>query len=397
MHVDPLLFRAEGKWKNIKHFFRSWWEVIKNGYPARKLIVIGVTGTDGKTTTCHLIYEILKAAGLKVALVSTVAAYIGDEEIDTGFHVTTPDAKFLQPFIKRVVDAGMTHLILEATSHGLDQHRVVGCNFKIGVSTNLTRDHLDYHQDLTGYVRAKQKLFKMCEASVINREDAHWRDFAGLSKKDNFYGIKTDFKGKINIPGEYNRYNVLAAVSVARELGVRENVIEKAVKRFELPVGRMERITRKEPFEVFVDFAHTPNALECALTAARQWAEKRLIVVFGCAGLRDKGKRPIMGEIASRLADRVIVTAEDPRTEDLSKISKEIVSGARKKNWEIINDRSKAILKAIKMAKRGDVIMITGKGHEKSMCFGKEERPWSDQDVARKALLMARTSDQGVF
>lgn len=392
--VDPLLFRIEGKLLNTQHFFESVWHVIKNGYPAKNLFVIGVTGTDGKTTTCHLIYDILKAAGKKVAMVSTVAAYIGKDEIDTGFHVTTPDAKFLQPFIRRVVKAGMNYLILEATSHGLDQHRVLGCNFKVGVFTNLSHEHLDYHQDVRGYVRAKRKLFKMSHVAIINKDDKHWKEFTNLSQKDLFYGIKSNgtdvnlnnFRGEIKILGDYNRYNVLAAVATARELSIEEEIIEKAVKGFELPMGRMERIDEGQDFLTFVDFAHTPNGLECALSAARQWTQNKLIVVFGCAGLRDKTKRPMMGEIASRIADTVIVTAEDPRTENLDEINRQITAGMKNRNWRIIKDRKEAIFQAIKTAQKGDLVIFTGKGHEKSMCFGTTEVPWSDQNVVKEAL-----------
>lgn len=234
----------------------------------------------------------------------------------------------------------------------------------------------------------------MSDVSIINKDDKHWEDFTNLSKKDLFYGIKSNgldvslsnFKGRIKILGDYNRYNVLAAVAVARGLDIEEKIIEKAVEKFKLPVGRMERINEGQNFLTFVDFAHTPNGFECALSAARQWTQKRLIVVFGCAGLRDKTKRPMMGEIASRIADKVIVTAEDPRTENLDEINRQITAGMKKKNWQVIRDRKKAIFQAIKTAQKGDLVIITGKGHEKSMCLGTTEIPWSDQNTVKKAL-----------
>jgi len=193
------------------------WEVVRNGYPARKLIVIGVTGTDGKTTTSHLIYEILKQAGFKVALVSTVAAYIGDEEIDTGFHVTTPDAKLLQPLIKKVVAAGMTHLVLEVTSHGLDQHRVLGCNFQIGVLTNVTHEHLDYHKTFEKYRATKAKLFRRVKYAVLNQDDPSFAYFKNVSSGQVIAYQKANIKNvSANLVGEYNQYNIAAAISVAK-------------------------------------------------------------------------------------------------------------------------------------------------------------------------------------
>lgn len=392
-----------GKYKNMKHWIRSVWEVIKAGYPARKLIVIGVTGTDGKTTTCHLIYEMLKSAGIKVAMLSTVAGYIGGEEIDTGFHVTTPDATFLQPFIKRVVDAGMTHLVLEVTSHGLDQHRVMGCNIKIAVITNITHEHLDYHQNMANYRQAKAKIMSNVQCAILNRDDPSFEYFSsrvGRLTKIVPFTKWPDSRRSLALAGDYNRYNIAAAAAVAKVLKA-EKGVPLVVRSFSGVPGRMEEIKLGQPFRVIVDFAHTPNALEQVLSSLKN--SKKLILVFGCAGLRDHSKRPMMGEIAVKYADKVIVTAEDPRTESLDEIYRNITSldfpplklrggteeGDTGKVLRI-DDRQTAINKAVTLARKGDIVVVTGKGHEKSMCFGTTEYPWSDQEAVKKAIKMLK-------
>ncbi|MBI2268439.1 MAG: UDP-N-acetylmuramoyl-L-alanyl-D-glutamate--2,6-diaminopimelate ligase [Candidatus Blackburnbacteria bacterium] len=427
------------RYKNAKHFLRSFWEVLKNGYPARKLTVIGVTGTDGKTTTSHLIYEILKEAGYKAGLVSTVGAWVGEEYRNTGFHITTPNAKMLQPFLKRLVEDGVTHLVLETTSHALDQHRVLGCNFKIGVLTNVTHEHLDYHKTIERYQKAKAKLFKGVKVAVLNNDDGAFDYFKGVTNPrakimsyslqgqaslrarnakaeggiTRFSVLERDKTHSLTttLSGEYNISNILGAVGVARAMKVRWAEIKLAISGFEGVSGRMEVIADK-PFKLIVDFAHTPNALESLLSSlARPGLVSlgrlgRLIVVFGCAGERDIAKRPMMGEISTRLADISIFTAEDPRSEDVNTIIGQIAKGARAagavetesrraKLFHLpggINrfirepDRRQAIRLAVKLAKPHDIVVICGKGHEKSMAYGKIEKPWSDQKEAREAL-----------
>lgn len=371
--------------------------MVKAGYPARKLVVIGVTGTDGKTTTSHLIYAMLKAAGIKVALVSTVAAYIGDEEIDTGFHVTTPDAKLLQPLIKKIVDAGMTHLVLEVTSHGIDQHRVLGCNFQIGVVTNITHEHLDYHKTFEKYRATKAKLIIGTKYAVLNADDPSFDYLKNRSGGEVIPYTKTKLQVKNpKLAGEYNLYNIAAAAAVATILKIQDAIIKQTINKFPGVPGRLEEIKNDLGFRTIVDFAHTPNALEQVLGELKSQLprNKKLILVFGCAGLRDHSKRPMMGEIATRLADQVIVTAEDPRTESLEDIFNQIIEKIpspelrRGVRGEVlrIDDRQQAINKAIEMAKQGDIVVATGKGHEKSMCFGTTEYPWSDKEAIVKAL-----------
>ncbi len=383
--------------KNLYHWLVSWGYALVNGLPANRLSVIGVTGTDGKTTTCHLIYEMLKAAGFKAALISTVAAYIGDEEIDTGFHVTTPDARLLQPLLRRIADRGMTHAVLEVTSHGLDQNRLAGVRFMVGIITNITHEHLDYHGTFEKYKEAKMKLLRMAKHPIIKY-------------------AKTRIKiTNPALAGEYNRYNVGAAIAVAQMFKIQDSIINKVVQNFSGVPGRMEEIKLGQKFRAIVDFAHTPNALSQVLKELKtqkivRTASKnsKLILVFGCAGLRDKSKRPMMGEIARRLADVVIVTAEDPRTEKLDDIYQQIVpgitplnpplklrgrnpalpAGRPKGEGDILreDDRQKAIELAVSLAQPGDTVVVMGKGHEKSMCFGTTEYPWSDQEALTAAI-----------
>lgn len=354
--------------KNWYHWVVSWGYALVNGMPSRRLKVIGVTGTDGKTTTCHLIYEMLKAAGFKAALISTVAAYMGDEEIDTGFHVTTPDAALLQPLLKRIADRGFTHVVLEVTSHGLDQNRLAGVRFETGIITNITHEHLDYHGTLEEYRQAKMKLLRMAKQPILK-----------------YAMTKLEVRNPALV-GEYNKYNIGAAEAVAKILDVRSQIIEQVVNDFSGVPGRMEEIRQGQPFRAMVDFAHTPNALKEVLTELkRQKAKgKKLILVFGSAGLRDHTKRPMMGEAAKRLADVAIVTAEDPRTESLGDIYNQITGG--KEGFVREDDRQKAINMAVAMAKAGDMVVVTGKGHEKSMCFGKTEYPWSDKEALTTAI-----------
>jgi UDP-N-acetylmuramoyl-L-alanyl-D-glutamate--2,6-diaminopimelate ligase len=374
--------------------------------PAKSLKVIGVTGTDGKTTTATLIHHLLVGAGKKAALITTVSAKIGAEEIPTGFHVTSPNPWKLQSLFKKIVEKGYKLVVLEATSHGLAQHRLFGCHFFMGVITNVTREHLDYHRTYENYLAAKAKLFKGVKVAVLNRDDKSYKYLKTRIQKDRktkivTFGIKNkadftpkSFKFKTKLLGEYNRYNCLAAITVASSLGLSEAKIKQGISSFREIGGRLEAIDEGQDFQVYIDFAHTPNALKQMLKTLKEslGKDKKLIVVFGCAGLRDREKRPLMGEIASKLADRAILTAEDPRTEDVSEIIDQIAVGCQKsggvegRTFFKTPDRAEAIRFAIKKAKQGDIVVICGKGHEKSMCFGRTEYPWSDQREARRTL-----------
>ena len=381
--------------KNTYHLISAFFANIFYRFPAKDLKVIGVTGTDGKTTTTHLIYEILKAAGKRVSMVSSVKAEIVGEEHETGFHVTTPNPWLLQKIVRRVVDRGGEYLVLEVTSHALDQYRVFGIPFEIAVLTNITHEHLDYHLTYESYLETKLKLLKRAKIAVINQEDESFKTINNqLLTISNLitYGINKgdvtlpNFKFSTPLPGEYNQYNCLAAITVAKTLGIKDKTIKRAVSSFKGVIGRFELIETNRDFQVVVDFAHTANGLRSVLRTVKLMVKGKLIHVFGCAGLRDKKKRPIMGEISAQYADIIILTEEDYRTESVEKIMEEIEKGIRKNPKFRVPNRQQAINKAISLAKKGDLVLLSGKGHEKSLCRGKKEYPWSEHEAVKKAL-----------
>ncbi len=385
-------------------------------FPADKLSLIGVTGTDGKTTTATLVHSILRASGRKAGLVSTVEAIVGSEELPTGLHTTTPPAPQVQALLARMVEAGMETVVLEATSHGLAQRRLDGCTFDAAVVTNVTHEHLDFHKTDEEYVAAKRRLFLMLRdggLAVLNRDDRSYDLFRPLpgarivtyamqrpadvmaeSVEWTSSGVNLtvrtpdgDIALRSPLVGRFNVYNILAAVAVGWGMGLPVQGIREGVAAMKGVPGRMEVVDRGQPFMAVVDFAHTPNALENALEAARTMTKGHVIVVFGSAGERDREKRRMMGEVAGRLADLVVVTAEDPRREPLDEIMAEIASGCKaagKSDDEclLVPDRGRAIETACRRAMPGDIVMVCGKGHEQSMCFGTTEHPWDD----RKAL-----------
>ncbi len=421
----------------------TWIAASFYDFPARKLTVIGVTGTDGKTTTCNLIYKILSAAGIKAGLISTVNAVIGDEVLDTGFHVTTPDAHDVQHYLVRMVEAGLTHVVLETTSHGWAQHRVDACEFNIGVITNITHEHLDQHGSYENYRAAKGRLFTSLETTlskpqgnprlaVLNRDDRSYEYLDSITKvKKISYGIEAsanirgdeiqyspfgiqftavsnDLRVKIKskLVGAYNVSNCLAAfTTTVIGLGIKPEIAARGIESLEGVPGRMERIDLGQNFTAIVDFAHTPNALKVTLEAARALTphsplplgeglgvRARVIAVFGSAGLRDKEKRRMMAETSIELADLTVLTAEDPRTESLEGILEEMATGARSKGgregetfWRVA-DRGEAVKFALRLARPGDIVLSCGKGHEQSMCFGAIEYPWDDRIATRAAL-----------
>ncbi len=358
----------------INHFWHWPQALLANlvyGFPSRKLKIIGVTGTSGKTSTSHLIDHILKKNGYKTALLSTVSV--------PGLHVTNPDPLILQKLLNQIKNRRVDYVVLEVTSHGLDQYRNWGINFGYGVITNITHEHLDYHKTLLNYARVKIKLIRQSQVAVLNPNDKFFK----LAKQA--------AKGKIltfSDQPDFFAANINAATAVARDLGIKAASIKAALASFPGVPGRMEWV-QKKPFGVVIDFAHKPDALEKALKFLRSKIKGRLIAVFGCAGLRDRTKRPIMGEIAGRLADITILTAEDPRTENVNEIINQIKAGFKsKKKLYLEPDRQKAINLAIKLARPGDVVVCFGKSHEKSMCFGTIEYPWSESQAVRKALKL---------
>lgn len=374
---------------------------LKYGFPSKKLKVIGVTGTDGKTTTVNMIYSVLKSGGKKVSMISTISAVVAGKNYDTGFHVTSPDPFMIQKFIKQSVENGDEYLVLEVTSHALDQFRVWGIKFDVGVITNITHEHLDYHKTFENYLQTKAKLVKGVNLAVLNRDDPNFEKLKRLSgnSKVTTFGLNKNadinpdnFSLKLKLVGEYNLYNALAAALVARYYGVEDKVIKNSLENFDNLSGRMEEVKNNRGLKIIIDFAHTPNALESALTALRSQTKDKLISVFGAASKRDETKRPIMGQISAKLADITILTDEDPRFEDSLKIIDQIKYGAISAGAKIGDtlyiepDRQSAIKLALELASKGDIVGVFGKGHERSMNYKGVEKPWSDQQAVSKAL-----------
>lgn len=371
-------------------------------FPANSMIVIGVTGTDGKTTTAHMIYHLLSTEGKNVSLISTIAAIINGKQHDTGFHVTTPDSFTIQKYLSLAKKAGSEYVVIEVTSHAIDQNRVFGIPFAVSVLTNITPEHLDYHKTYENYLHTKFKLLHRAKTAVLNRDDTSYSYHSEIEKersKTQYVTYGFSEKSEVNLitapfvkklQGEYNWSNGLAAVSVGKLLGLSMHEMNVSFSSFTFPTGRLETVYDKD-FKVVIDFAHTAGGIEALLkNFAIKEKNGRLIHVFGSAGQRDVIKRPEMGKVSSRYADIIVLTAEDPRTEAVSDISAQIKDGIHSKNDHpvviTIDSREDAIVSAIEMAEKGDVVLITGKGHEKSMNMGHGEVPWSDHDAVSRAL-----------
>ena len=390
-------------------------------YPARKMRVIGITGTNGKTTTSYLIRHILQKNGYKVGLIGTIQIMIEDEVIKTSN--TTPDVVELQNILDRMEKSGITHVVMEVSSHALSENRVAGIEFDTAVFTNLTQDHLDFHKTMENYKRAKAKLFelvsesgekeKKCAVSNIDDKAGEFMlnaasckrltygihnsaDIMATNEKITHKGTNFTLKGdfgekpmKLNLTGEFNVYNALGAISAGIAEGVAIDKIITALESFDSVPGRFQRVGGKD-IAVIVDYAHTPDGVENALKTARKIAKNRVIAIFGCGGDRDRTKRPIMGRIAATLADVVIATSDNPRTEDPQRILDEVMAGVNEivecKDKESILDRKQAIFRGVELANDGDVIMILGKGHENYQILNTGRIHFDDAEVAREAL-----------
>ena len=413
----------------------TWLAAAWHDFPGQHLTVVGATGTDGKTSIINILYEILVAAGLKTGMISTIKAVIGDQEMPTGLHVTTPQAPQIQELLRRMVDDGCTHCILEVTSMGLAEHRADTTFFDVAVISNVKHEHLDYHGSWDAYLAAKARLFALAPVGVINVDDVSAETFLQLSQHPATYGIekpaevravginysaeKTTFGIDIVGPlyhykpdefhpalppriltlpietalvGQFNVENILAAARTTLALGIHQKYVAQGVANLKIISGRMERISAGQPFMTIVDFAHTPNALLKAIEAAQAMTDGRIIAVFGSAGRRDVEKRRIMAEVSAQHADLTVLTAEDPRQEPLEEILQMMADGCTKfggienETFWRIPDRGRAIHHALNLAQPNDLVLICGKGHEQSMCFGIIEYPWDDRDATRAVL-----------
>ena len=366
---------GEGPWVLVEDSRAALAQVGRNWYgdPAASMTMVGVTGTNGKTTTTYLLKDILEqAAGAKVGLIGTNQNMIGGEILPT--ERTTPESFELQGLLRRMADEGCTHVVMEVSSHALYLKRVAGIRFAVGIFTNLTQDHLDFHGTMEDYCDAKALLFRVCDVGVCNGDDP-WagRLMAGATCRQVFFGQGADRpldlraeNVRLEIPGGFMVYNTLGVLAAARELGVPLADSARVLSHSAHVKGRVEPVPVPGDYTVLIDYAHTPDALENVLTAVRGFARGRVVALFGCGGDRDKTKRPKMGAIAARLADFVVVTSDNPRTEVPGDIIRDILAGMEDTEtpYMVVEDRAEAIRWAMDHAQPGDVIVLAGKGHE---------------------------------
>ena len=387
------------------------------GHPSRHLGLIGVTGTNGKTTTTYVIESILQAAGKAAGVLGTVNYRFAGQELPASH--TTPDAQQLHALFAQMVQAQLGYAVLEVSSHALEQERVWGCRFEAAVFTNLSRDHYDYHGTEEAYFAAKARLFQDLPSvwHILNLDDPYGQRLMNMSRARLLtYGLEGEAtfkpsavqhgldgirftlsttKGQLDITsplvGRHNVYNLLAGIAVAVALDIEAGAIVRGIAQLQRVPGRLERVDAGQDFGVFVDYAHTPDALEKVLQLVRAETTGRLITVFGCGGDRDPGKRPIMGQVATRLSDYTVITSDNPRTEEPQRILEAIVAGVEvSKAYVTLPDRAEAINHAITLAQPHDTIIIAGKGHEDYQILGETRRHFDDREVARAALERRR-------
>ncbi len=377
------------------------------GNPTSKLKLIGITGTNGKTTVTYLVKSILEANGEEVGLMGTNKNMIGDKD----YHAerTTPESLEIQRFFADMLKEGCTYGVMEVSSHSLDLYRVYGCDYNVGAFTNLTQDHLDFHGDMENYYLAKSKLFDMCETGVINTDDLYGArlvkdckcnkicygiDSGDIVAENIEYGdrgVKFDcgnMKINLGIPGVFSVYNALTAIGICKACGISDEVIEGALNVAQGVKGRAEVVDCGRDFTLLIDYAHTPDGLENILESARNFAKGRVVVLFGCGGDRDKTKRPKMGKVAGRLADFCIVTSDNPRSEDPDAIIRDILDGMGEAMAEyvVVENRRDAIEYAIKHARKDDVIVLAGKGHEDYQILKDKTIHFDEREVIRDIL-----------
>ena len=385
------------------------------GNPSRKMKLIGVTGTKGKTTTTYMIKEILEKNGIKVGLIGTVASYVGDKKIADNEN-TTPESLKLQEIFSRMLEEKCQAVVMEVSSQSLKMERVAGCDFDYGIFTNFAEDHISSkeHPDMEDYFNSKVKLFKMCKKGFINADDIYAITIPKLVPECDIstYGIDNycnllakditvtnqyvDFKVKlgdknerikVSIPGRFSVYNSLAAIAVALQFGCNSENIKEALLNIRVP-GRSELVDNKLGLTIMIDYAHTPESLEKILSSVKVYTKGRVISVFGCGGDRDKNKRPMMGEVSGRVADYTIITSDNPRTEAPNEIVLEIEKGIKKTKgkYECIVNRKEAIKKAISIAKKNDIIVLAGKGHEQYQEINKKRYPFDESKIVNEII-----------
>jgi UDP-N-acetylmuramoyl-L-alanyl-D-glutamate--2,6-diaminopimelate ligase len=394
---------------------------LKGGSPARNMKVIGVTGTNGKTTTCFLIHRMLHEAGYKVGLMTTVGYGVGDNIKPQVDHMTTVPVPKLIKRLQEIESQSAEWLVMEVTSHALAQHRDWSINYSMAVLTNITHEHLDYHGTFERYVAAKRMLFtkanrnkKGLQTGVVNADDPSANEFITAIKTPVTYGLKNgDLRAKnidlnatgvkykavvegeeydivCNLPGKFNVYNSLAAVNVGRALGLSKQQIEQGIAALEGVSGRMTSLKARSGYIVIVDFAHSPDALENVLKASKEMTKGKVILVFGATGDRDKLKRPVMGEVAAKNADLIFLTDDETYTEDPATIIQAVYKGIEAAGGQnkttIVEDRLNAIKAAFAAAKRGDTVILTGIGHETTRNMGGKEEPWNEIEIAQRLL-----------
>ena len=418
MSVKTVLMDRIPNYNNLVipyHKLKAMMMAHKYRFPGKRMRVIGVTGTNGKTSTCFMIWKMLNEAGHKTGLMTTVAWGVDklEEQIE---HMTTVDTETLNKRMQKIAENGAEFLVLEITSHALAQNRIYGVPIEIAVMTNVTHEHLDYHKTFKNYRDAKRKLFKVAKYGVINEDDESWSYFASDVDEYITYGInggilkaekielaadgvkyevrEADKKLKIrtHIPGKFTVYNSLAATAVGLKLGLTRKQIEDGILALVSVEGRMNRVNEGQDFEVIVDYAHTPDAFLKVFESVVPGKKRRIISLFGGAGRRDESTRAERGEIGAKNSDIVIITEDDSRDEDRILIAEEFARGAeeagktREKDLFVILDREEAIEKAISLAKKDDIVLVLGKGHEKTILRAEGAVPFEDLKVVRKVL-----------
>jgi UDP-N-acetylmuramoyl-L-alanyl-D-glutamate--2,6-diaminopimelate ligase len=404
------------------HLFESVLMTTKYGFPGRKLKIIGVTGTNGKTTTSFMIHTMLHSAGIKSALITTVGYGIGNDIVHQKQHVTSPKAGVLQGRLKAFAEAGVEWVVVETSSHALAQNRVWGVPYQVAVMTNITHDHLEYHKTFERYLEAKTRLFKIAgknglKQGVANIDDPSANAFLQYVENKTTYGLragdihasnvrlnadgstftavseKESYDITVNIPGEFNVSNSLAAISVGQKLGLSRQQIEEGIAALKTVEGRMNVINAGQNFKVVIDFASTPDGFQKFFESMRPLVKGKLIAVFGSAGRRDASKRAIQGSIAGKYADTLVITEEDDRDEDGTAILRQIANGAKQEgkkeneNLFIVQNREEAIGFAMTLAKnKDDTVVLLGKGHEKTIERADGEYPWDEAEAAKAAI-----------